>query len=78
MTEKLPDGPIAEEAQPDDAQEQPDADEAEDQDVDELEQELLDAMKSLRRKNKKVEEYLDGLARAVEKPAEEQTEAPAE
>jgi hypothetical protein len=64
MTENLPDEPGAEEQN------------ADEQNADELEQELLDAMRSLRRKNKKVEEYLDGLARTVEKPAEEKSDAP--
>ena len=49
---------------------------AEELDVDKLEKELLDAMRTLRRKNKTVEEYLDGIARTTEKPPEEQTEAP--
>jgi hypothetical protein len=52
----------------------PDEPEAEEQVVDELEQELLDAMRNLRRKNKSIEEYLDGLARATEKPAEPESE----
>jgi hypothetical protein len=34
--------------------------------ADRLEQELLDAMRDLRRKNRKVEEYLDGIARPAE------------
>jgi len=54
----------------------PDEPEAEEQAVDELEQELLDAMRNLGRKNKSIEEYLDGLARAAEKPAEPQGEEP--
>jgi hypothetical protein len=65
MTEKLPDEPEAEEQT---------ADEAEEQAVDELEQELLDAMRDLRRKNKNVEDYLDGLARSAEKPPEQENE----
>ena len=40
---------------------------------DEVEQELLDAMKKLGGANKKVEQYLDGLAHDAEKPAPEQT-----
>ena len=60
------------------AQEQPDASTTENQDVDEIEQELLDAMKNLRRKNKKVEEYLDGLARDVERNTPQQPESPSE
>jgi hypothetical protein len=36
--------------------------------ADELEQKLLDAMRSLRRKNKMVEEYLDNLAQSSDKP----------
>lgn len=47
---------------------------AEEQDVDEIEKELLDAMRKLSRKNKSIEEYLDGLARTPEKPAEEENE----
>ena len=35
--------------------------------TDELDQQLLEAMRNLSRKNRKVEEYLDGLARTVEK-----------
>ncbi len=62
MTENLPDEPGAEEQNEDE------------QSADELEKELLDAMRSLRRKNKKVEEYLDGLARTAEKPAEKPSE----
>lgn len=49
----------------------------EERSVDELEAELLDAMRNLRRKNKKVEEYLDGLARSSEKTASEGDGAPA-
>jgi hypothetical protein len=92
MTDNLPDEPAAEEAQPADeseAQESHEADvasedeesevEAEDDlDVDEIEQELLDAMKKLRRTNKNIEEYLDGIAREAEQPAPEQKEPPAE
>jgi hypothetical protein len=48
-----------------------DEDESAGADVDEIEQELLDAMKSLRRTNKKVEEYLDGLAGDAQKPPPE-------
>ena len=43
---------------------------AEEQKTDELEKELLDAMRDLGRKNKKIEEYLDGLTRTSEKPPE--------
>jgi hypothetical protein len=87
MTDHLPDEPALEETQsaereeaeearePGDASDVEDADEI---DADEVEQELLDAMKKLRRTNKKVEEYLDGIAREVEKPAPEQTDTPAE
>lgn len=64
MTENLPDEPTSEEQN------------EEEQSADELEQKLLDAMRSLRRKNKKVEEYLDGLSRTAEKPAEEKGDAP--
>ena len=35
--------------------------------TDELDQQLLEAMRNLSRKNRKVEEYLDGLARTVGK-----------
>ena len=52
----------------------PDEPEAEEQAVDELEQELLNAMRNLGRKNKNIEEYLDGLARATEKPPEQGNE----
>jgi len=52
----------------------PDEPEAEEQAADELEEELLDAMRNLGRKNKSIEEYLDGLARAVEKPPEQGNE----
>ena len=62
MNENLPEEPDEEER---------DTDEVEKQDADEIEKELLDAMRDLRRKNKKVEEYLDGIARTAEKPAEE-------
>ena len=84
MTEKPPEEPLAqqsqEDAEPDDELEQQDPDESEDLDADEIEQELLDAMKSLRRTNKNVEEYLDGLARDVQKPDPEaaQPETPQE
>lgn len=37
--------------------------------ADELEQKLLDAMRSLTRKNKMVEEYLDNLAQTGDKPS---------
>ena len=47
--------------------------EQDEQDKDELEQKLIDAMKDLGRKNRKIEEYLDGIARSAEKPAEETT-----
>ena len=57
-------------------EEVPDEPAAEKQEADELEKELLDAMRSLRRKNKSIEEYLDNLARAGEKPAEEAEKAP--
>ena len=56
----------------------PDGSRAEKQSADELEEELLDAMRSLRRKNKKVEEYLDGLARSAEKTAQEGDGSPAQ
>ena len=84
MTEKPPQDPpestTAEETERDESPDQPDAgevrdadaDEDMDADADEVEQELLDAMKKLRRTNKKVEEYLDGLAREVEKPASQE------
>jgi hypothetical protein len=49
---------------------------SEESSADELEQQLLDAMRSLSRKSRKVEEYLDGLARATEKPQQEKTEPP--
>ena len=92
MTDNLPDEPVAEEAQPaeqGETQESQEADEAsedeaseiegeDDLDADEIEQELLDAMKKLRRTNKNVEEYLDDIAREAEKPAPEQTDTPAE
>ena len=55
MPEDLDEG-VQEEAQP------------EEQNVDELEQRLLDAMRSLSRKNKMVEEYLDNLGRTAAKP----------
>jgi hypothetical protein len=44
--------------------------------ADELEQQLLDAMRNLSRKSKKVEEYLEGLARTAEKPQQEKSEPP--
>ena len=87
MTDNLPDEPVAEEAQPTEqgealgSQEPDEASEIEDEDdldADEIEQELLDAMKKLRRTNKNVEEYLDGIAREAEEPAPEQTDTPAE
>lgn len=53
----------------------PDDADADERDVDEVEKELLDAMRTLSRKNKNIEEYLDGLARTPEKPAEEGDEA---
>ena len=62
----------------------PDESGADEQAADELEKELLDAMRNLRRKNKNIEEYLDGLARdtekpaEAEKPAEEESETPAD
>ena len=75
MTEKTPEEPLArqsqEDAEPDDELELQDPDESEDLDADGIEQELLDAMKSLRRTNKKVEQYLDGLARDTQKPDQE-------
>ena len=49
----------------------PTENEPEEQATDELEQKLIDAMKDLGRKNRKVEEYLDGIARSAEKPARE-------
>ncbi len=49
----------------------PDRPEEEKTDVDELEQALLNAMKSLGRKNKEIEEYLQGMTRTTEKPANE-------
>ncbi len=78
--------PIAEQTEEDESPDRRDADEArdpevdsevdsevdEDPDADEIERELLDAMKKLRGANKNVEQYLDGLARDVEKPAPEQ------
>ena len=87
MTDNLPDEPVAEEAQPaeqgeaQESQEPDEASEIEDEDnldADEIEQELLDAMKKLRRTNKNVEEYLDGIAREAEQPAPEQTDIPTE
>jgi hypothetical protein len=48
----------------------------EEQEAEKLEKELLDAMRNLRRKNKNIEEYLDNLARAGEKPAEEAEKPP--
>ncbi len=45
---------------------------------DELEKELLDAMRDLGRKNKKIEEYLDSLARVVDRPPTEKTDPPKE
>lgn len=86
MTEKPPQDTTqdttAEETERDESPEQPEAGEVRDADADEVEQELFDAMKKLRRTNKKVEEYLDGLAREVEKPPAErppeQTEESAE
>lgn len=45
--------------------------EIDEQDTDELEKKLIDAMKDLGRKNRKVEEYLDGIARSAEKPVQE-------
>jgi predicted nucleic acid-binding Zn-ribbon protein len=60
----------------------PDESGADEQAAAELEKELLDAMSNLRRKNKNIEEYLDGLARdtektaEAEKPAEEENETP--
>ena len=53
----------------------PDEIDAEEQDADEIEKELLDAMRKLTRKNKSIEEYLDGLTRSPEKPAEDGNEA---
>ncbi len=71
MTERSPEEPLAKQSQEDqeadDELELEDSDESENMDVDEIEQELLDAMKSLRRTNKKVEQYLDGLARDTQK-----------
>ena len=58
---------------PDDIQEETQEDE---QNVDELEQKLLDAVRSLSRKNKMVEEYLDNLGKIATKPAAN-TEPPA-
>jgi hypothetical protein len=89
MTDNLPDEPVAEEAQPAEQGETQESQEAsedeaseiegeDDLDADEIEQELLDAMKKLRRTNKNVEEYLDGIAREAEQPAPEQTDTPAE
>ena len=83
MTENPHDEPVAEDRDAIDEQDkieerEPDEEELDDQDPDKIEKELLDAMKSLRRKNKNVEEYLDGLARATEKPPQQQTDAPAE
>ena len=56
----------------------PDESRAEKQSADELEDELLDAMRSLRRKNRKIEEYLDGLARSTEKTDQQGNSAPDE
>jgi hypothetical protein len=42
---------------------EPEEPETEEGDVDDLERKLLDAMKDLSRKSKKVEEYLDGMAK---------------
>jgi hypothetical protein len=60
-----------------DADEQ-DVAELDEQQADEVEQELLDAMRSLSRKNKKIEEYLDGLARSAQKPPQEEAAPPQE
>ena len=54
----------------------PDESREEKQTADDLETELLDAMRNLRRKNRKIEEYLDGLARNTEKPAQEGNSTP--
>jgi len=88
MTEKIADEPLEGETEPaEDAeatQESPEPDETSeredegDLDADEVEQELLDAMKKLRRTNKNVEEYLDGIAREVEQPAPPPTDTPDE
>jgi len=61
---------LREDPQPDgqDITEEQDAGE---QDIDELEQKLLDAVRALSRKTKRVEEYLDSLGRKTEKPADE-------
>jgi hypothetical protein len=88
MTDNVPDEPGSNETRPDEQEEMKpeEAGEIEDTDeldadaldADEIEQELLNAMKRLRRTNKKVEEYLDGIASEVDKPAPEQTDTPAE
>jgi hypothetical protein len=72
--------PVADVRETEELQDSEDSDESEDLDADEVEQELLDAMKSLRRTNKNVEQYLDGLARDVKKsdPEAAQPEAPQE
>jgi predicted nucleic acid-binding Zn-ribbon protein len=69
MTEKTPIENEPEEQEKDELE--TDDLEPEEQATDELEQKLTDAMKDLGRKNRKVEEYLDGLARSVEKPTQE-------
>ncbi|RJP67229.1 MAG: hypothetical protein C4532_14965 [Candidatus Abyssobacteria bacterium SURF_17] len=54
----------------------PDEPDMEGQGSDALEKELLDAMRNLTRKNRKIEEYLDGLARSSAKPASGPGEPP--
>jgi len=77
MTENLHDEPASEEQNGNDERE-PAIEEVENQNADEIDKELLDAMKGLRRTNKKVEEYLDGLARAAEKTPPGQTDKPSD
>ena len=60
------------------AEQGPDTEQAGDKDADEIEKELLDAMKKLRGANRKIEEYLDGIARVAENPPQEETDKPAD
>jgi hypothetical protein len=54
---------------PEELQEDPQEPQEDEQSVDELEQKLIDAVRSLNRKNKMVEEYLDSLGKPADKPA---------
>ncbi len=77
MTENRNDEPIAEENEVA-AEQEPDTEQAVDKDAAEIEKELLDAMKKLRGANRKIEEYLDGIARSAANPPQEETDKPAD